>query len=422
MDNRIVVTGYGCITSTGRDVDSVWNAIKEGETGVDTIAQWDSHDWIYKKAGEIKNYKPRDLLSDRKLLKALSRHDVLGLYAADQAIEHSQLIPYRDSLQDATDFNDRTGVFVGAPGNKFEQQYDFLPLIAAETEQGMQAFSDNLFQTVHPMWLLRNLPNNVLAYTGIQHGFKGPNENFTNHVVGGLQAILEAFYLLKTGRIERVVVIAYDFGNDPQTYFYYGNMGILSQEAIKSFDQQRDGTILAEGAGAIVLETQAAADARNATVYGEILGGATTSEAQGILSIREDGAGLKAALEKTLRATQLQATDVGMITAHGNGTVKSDASETQAIAHVFGDDAIPVTGFKWSIGHTLAASGVIETILTLCALREGIVPGIVSLNDQAKDCDRIKVSRESQTCTSPMGIIINRGFGSLSVCLAIQNS
>lgn len=418
---RVVITGFGGITASGSDMVTTWNAIKSGETGVAQITQWDATGWPYSLGAEIKNYQPNRLVSDRKLLKMISRQDVLGLHAVDQAVAHSQLLPYRETLADATEFNDRTGVFVGSPGNKFEQQYDFMSLLNLAKDD-MKKFAQNLFENVHPMWLLKILPNNVLAYAGIQHGFKGVNENITNHGVSGMQAINEAFQFLRNGNIDRAVVVGYDTALEPQGVLYYGGLSALSKHGICSFDSKRDGTVLGEGAAAIVLETLESARARNATIYGEILGGATTSEAMGVFPIQENGDGVAHVMQTALNNANLDVKQIGMITAHANGMPKSDQAEALAIAKTFNTHRdIPVTGFKWSTGHTVAAAGVIETILTLFALQEANVPGIATLNKPAPECVDINVSNTAQKTHASTGMVITRAFGSLNSCLLLTS-
>ncbi len=172
--------GLGALTASGLTVADTWQAILAGQSSLADLKQWDISAWSHRLAGEIPDCNLAKLLPDRKLAKAISRQDAFGINAAMQAIEHSQLLPYRETLACTEAFNDKTGIYVGSPGNKYYQQYDFLPLLA-KTGQDMQAFAAQLFDEVHPMWLLRILPNNVLAYTGITYGFKGANHNVTNH-------------------------------------------------------------------------------------------------------------------------------------------------------------------------------------------------------------------------------------------------
>lgn len=420
QEERVVVTGYGCLTAVGHNFTDTWAAITSGQTGISQITQWDVTGWEHPLGAEIKNYDPKALIADRKLLKLLSRHDVIGLNAVAQALAHSQLLPYRDSLSEPTLFNDRSGVYVGSPGTHYHQQYDFHPLLSY-AQGDMNRFAAGLFEQVHPMWLLRILPNNVLAYTGIQYQFKGANENVTNHAVSGMQAIAEACHALKQGTIDRAIVVGYESGVEPQGQIYYGSLGALSSTGLRSFDQKRSGTILAEGAGAIVLETLSAAKERGAVIYGEILAAATTNEAMGVFPLREDADGLKRVLINGLAKAKLEPDAIGMLTAHGNGTYNSDTTEAIAINKIFTPDSIPVTGFKWSLGHTLTAAGVLETILTLQCLRQGQLPGIASLKTLAHDCAGLRVSHKPQSVRSPVGVVVTRGFASVNSCLVVSS-
>jgi len=419
MTERVLVTGYGCITAAGDNAEQSWASIKQQQTGIGKISLWDVNDWNYQLAGEIKNFNPRKMVSDRKLIKLLARHDVIGLYAVSQALDHSRLLAYRASLAKADEFNERTGIFAGSPGNKYQQQYDFMPLIS-HSEGKLDRFAEYLFDDVHPMWLLRILPNNVLAYSGIQYGFKGANQNITNHAVSGVQAILEATMAIKSGQIDRAIVVAYDSCVEPQSIYYYSHMGLVSKTAVKTFDQNRDGTIFAEGAGALVLESASSAHSRGAQVYGEILSGASVSEANGIFSLSENGDGLKRVISLSLQKAGLDPSQIDMIVAHGNGNVKSDASEASALSDQFQSYQTPVTGFKWALGHTVAASGVIESIMCLCALRDKLVPGIATLEQHAHDCQGIAVNAQAKPLDATVALLLARGFGSINACVVIK--
>jgi len=417
-EQRVVITGFGAITALGHDIATTWQAIKQGQTGIDPITAWDTSNAEFAYGAEIKHYNPRLLIDDRKLLKLITKQDVLGLNAAKQAILQSEILSYRASLTDATEFNDRTGVYAGSAGSKYYHQYDFIPLLH-QAAADWQQFPQHLFETVHPMWLLQILPNNTLAYIGIQHGFKGPNQNIVNHGVSGLQAIAEAFRAIQSGMIDRAVVVGYETAIEVQGQAYYASLGVLSRQDCKPFSANRDGTILAEGAGSLVLESERSATARGARIYGEILAASTRNEALGMISISDHGASVSAAMQDCLDAARLTPGDIGMITAHGNGTAISDASEANAITQLFSRHSVPVTAFKWAIGHALSAAGVIETIFTLLALNEAIVPGIANLTT-VTDCQAVQVSNKPQTPRAPIGLIINRAFAGLSSCLLIN--
>jgi len=419
--NRVFITGRGALTASGATADETWTSLLTGKSGIAEIQQWDLNQWSYRLGGELKDFQPAKMLPDRKLIKVISRHDVMGINAAMQAVEHSQMLAFRDSLPAADSFNEQTAVYVGSPGNKYFQQYDFLPLLA-KTKGDMQLFAKQLFEEVHPMWLLRILPNNVLAYTGITYGFKGPNHNITNHAVGGTQAILEAYHAIAKGEADRAVVVAYDMGVEPQATFYYEQLGVLSARHLKPFDHEHDGTILAEGAAAIVLESEASVRARSATCYGEILGGLSASEAAGLFSIEAEGQHLGDLLARTLAATKVPAEEIGLVVAHGNGNIKSDNSEAKAISHVFAANTIPVTAFKWSIGHTLCASGVLDAVMMTYALKHECAPGIANLENIASTCKELNISKTHQKLNNkPCAVMINRGFASMNACLVIKS-
>lgn len=418
---RVFITGMSALTASGHTADATWESILSGSQGISKIEQWDLSSWSYRLGGEIKPFEPAKLLPDRKLMKVISRQDVLGINAAMQAIAHSRLTEYRDTLNSPDEFNEQTGVFVGSPGNKYYQQYDFLPLVAKSNGQ-MKPFAEQLFSEVHPMWLLRILPNNVLAYTGITYGFKGVNHNITNHAVSGTQAIIEAYHAIQQGQAERAVVVAYDVGTEPQALFYYEKLGVVSDSALKPFDRAHDGTILAEGAAAIVIESEASARARGATCYAEIVAGAATTEANGLFSIEADGTQLGRLLSTTLEQKNIGPSDVGLVVAHGNGNPKSDISEAMAIHTTFGNYPVPVTAFKWSMGHTLCASGLLDTVLMTYSLYQQRAPGVANLQMTAPGCAALNVSSELRSidATKPYAMMINRGFSSMNACLVIK--
>ena len=409
--SRVFITGLGAMTSLAHSVDETWQQLLDGKSGIGEIAQWDLADFPYAKGAEIKDYRARDLVKDRKLLKLISRIDVLGMAAASQAIADSQLIEYRDGLDCAEQFNDRTGVYVGSPGNKYFQQYDFLPLLA-KAEGDLTKFANHLFEEVHPMWLLKTLPNNVLAYTGIQHGFKGANQNITNHVVGGIQAVIEAFYAIKSGQIERAVVTAYDVGFEPQAQRYYGQLGILSDDFIRPFDKNHSGTILGEGAAAIVLESEKSLNQRTHKPYVEMLAGKTTGDAQGIFSVDDNAQGLLSLIRELCNASLTKPEQLGMIVAHANGNKKSDITESIAYHELAAD--VPVTGFKWAVGHTLCASGLVDVVFAAKAMKESCIPGIAAFDSLSPDCHPISVSKTSRNLNDNLAAVINRGFGGLN--------
>lgn len=418
--NRVFVTGVGSLSACGLSVDAMWDAVLAGRSGLGELSTPGLSTWSHRLGGELRDYQPAQYLPDRKLMKVISRHDAMGIHAVVQAVTDSGLPEYQASLSNPDEFNQDTAVYVCSPGNKYYQQYDFLSLMA-KTNHNMQAFAEQLFSEVHPMWLLRILPNNVLAYAGITYGFKGENHNIVNHAAGGVQTILEAYHAIRNGLAKRAVVVGYDTGIEPQTLFYYQQLGVLSAQHLRPFDSAHDGTVLAEGAAALVLESEASARERGRVPYAELLGGYSATEGQGLFSVDAQGQPLANLLTNTLASQQLSAQDIAFVVAHGNGNRKSDRSEAHALHSALAGHAVPVTAFKWAMGHTLCASGLIDTVLTTRALRERVVPGVANLHSISPDCSEINVSAEAREITpGARALLISRGFAGINTSLLMQ--
>ena len=418
---RIVITATGAVCSSGKSPRDILASLRAGTSTIAPIRQWDTAGWPVTTAGEIADFNAREMVDDRKLHKLIRRTDLLGLYAAGRAIDDAGLAAHRDTLAPdaAATFNDRTGVYVGSGSGNFENQYDYFPLLAT-ANGSLPEFGRELANTVNPMWLLRSLPNNVLGHIGIKYGLKCSNACITSHSCSGTLAVIEGMEALRNGEADRVVAVGHDAPIEPQMVLYYYRLGLIASETLRPFDVARDGSVFGEGAGALVLETEQSAAARNAAVLGEVLGGGYMSEATGLLAVRDDGDGLARAIAAALDDAKLAARDVGMIVAHGNGTRPSDASEAAAIRTVFGNDMPPVTGFKWAFGHLIAAAGILETTVALAALGEGVVPGVATLRELDPDCAGVPVTSQPQVPRSKVALILCRGFGGTDAALLVR--
>jgi 3-oxoacyl-[acyl-carrier-protein] synthase-1 len=418
---RILITATGAVCGAGRTPDEILATIGAGRSAIAPITLWDTSGWPCRVAAEIPDFSARAMVEDRKLHKLIRRSDLVGLYAAGQAIAASGVIDHRATLDDAAaaTFSDRSGVYVGSGGGSYENTYDFLPLIDAAAGS-LPEFGRKLGETVNPMWLLRTLPNNVLGHIGIRYALKGPNACITNHSVGGILAVIEATEALRSGEADRAIAAGHDTPIEPQMVLYYHRLGVLARETLRPFDAARDGSLFGEGAAAFALETDASAQARNAPVIGEVLGGAYACEAEGLTAIRADGDGVARAIELALADANVDRSEVGMIVAHGNGTRLSDASEAAALRRVFGDAMPPVTAFKWSIGHLIASAGIVEATVALAALRAREVPGIPTLGQLDPACAPLSVSRESRAPRSPVALVVSRGFAGTNAALLIR--
>jgi 3-oxoacyl-[acyl-carrier-protein] synthase-1 len=421
--DRIVITGLGAVCAVGREVAAITDAVLAGRSGIGPITAFDAANWPVAIAGEVRGVDNRTLVEDRKLHKMITRTDLLGLYAAGAAVNGSGLPAHRDTL--AADaqaaFNDRSGVLAGSGGGNYAMNYDFFPLL---TESGgdMRKFGEKLADTVNPMWLLRNLPNNVLCHTGIRHGFKGTNACITNHCASGILAVTEAAAAIRNDEADRATAIGHDTALDPETVHRYTRLGLLAGDALRPFDRDRAGTVLGEGAAAVTLEKAGDAAARGATAYAELLGSGCVTEAAGVLDLCPDGDGVKRAIELALTDARVSAADIGAIIAHGNGTPASDASEVTGLRAVFGAALPPVTAFKWALGHTIAASGILDLVVAIAALRRGVVPGIPTLRQLDPALAPLPVSVTVQTPRSDLALLVCRGFGGVNVATILRVS
>lgn len=418
---RIAITGTGAVCGAGLTIDAIWDAILNGRSCIAPLTQWDPAKWPTRMAAEVVGVENRTLVEDRKLHKIISRTDLFGLYAAGVAVQQAGFVAHREKLDGAaaTHFNDRTGIFSGSGGGAYRSNYDFFPLMT-EARGAMPAFGRELSANVNPMWLLKNLPNNVLCHVGIRFGFKGTNGCVTNQCTGGVQALAESAASIRTNEADRMVAVGHDAPIEPETFLHYHRLGLMAPDTIRSFDRARSGTILGEGAASVVLEKADGAQARGAAILGEFLGSGCTTEATGILDLRPDGDGVSRAIQLALTDAGLTPAQVGMIVAHGNGTRASDASEGMAIGCVFGESAPPVTAFKWATGHLIAASGMLDVVLALNALRTQVVPGIATLVNLDPELAPFPVSAKAQQPRSNIALVICRGFGGMNVVLVIR--
>jgi 3-oxoacyl-[acyl-carrier-protein] synthase-1 len=421
MSVRVVVAGSGAICAAGKSPEEIWDAVWTGRPAIRPIQQWDASGWPTALAGEIAGLDARALVEDRKVHRLLQRSDLLGLYVAGRALDDSGFVAYREALDPpaAAAVNDRTGVYVGVGGGGYQNEHEFFPLLTTANGD-LGTFGRELAATVNPMWLLRSMPNNVVCHIGIRYGLKGPNACVTNHSVSGSLAVAEAAAALRAGEADRALAVGHDAPIEPQMVLYYHQLGLLSAHGLWPFDARRSGSLLGEGAAALFLETEAEAVSRHVRVLGEFLGSGCTTEAEGLLDIRADGDGLAGAIALALDDAGIRPAKVGMIVAHGSGTRQSDASEALAIRRVFGDTAPPVTAFKWAFGHPLAASGILDSVLALVALRHGVVPGVATLRELDPDLGNLPVSARPQAPRSDVALVLNRGFGGTNTALVLR--
>ena len=394
---RVVITGTGAVCAAGMDAGRRSSTpCAPAARAIAPITQWDTTRLAGARSpARSPTSTPRALVDDRKLHKLIRRTDLFGLYAAGRAIEASGIVAHRDDARRRRRrgvYSDRTGVYVGSGGGNYQNQYDYLPADDRGAAATSPAFGRELANTVNPMWLLRTLPNNVLGHIGIQHGLKGTerlhHQPQRRRRAGGHRGVRGA----APGEADRAVAVGHDTPIEPQMVLYYHRVGLLASETLRPFDARHDGSLFGEGAGALMLETEASARRAAPPVLGEVLGGGYACEAEGLLAIRDDGDGVARAIAQALddagiarrrrrhdrRARQRHA---AVRRVGGRGDPRASSAHASP----------PVTAFKWAFGHLIAAAGTLDAVLALAALRRGVVPGIATLDALDPACAPLPV-------------------------------
>ncbi|MFQ5893534.1 MAG: beta-ketoacyl-[acyl-carrier-protein] synthase family protein [Nitrospinota bacterium] len=410
----MAVTGVGLVTPMGISLDAVWAACLEGRSGVAELASYDASTFPVRIGGEVTDFNPRQYI-DRKSIKLMRRSVQFGVTATTLAWEDASLaVGEVDPV--------RVGVYIGAGGGKMTDTEDFFPAVAEtlgpDGQVDIKAFGEIGLEKINPLWLLTVLPNNVLSFTSIALNAQGPNMNIVNAGVSGGQSVGEAAKSIETGRCIVAIAGAYDSLIHGKEMLDYWRLGLL---ALSNDDPHRRGTVAAEGAGAIILEEWEHARARGARIYGELVGyGCATADA-GLIELRSDGAEVAQAIREALADAGRQPEDVGYINAHGNATVASDATEAAGIKRALGSHAarVPVSSTKSMMGHTMAASGTIEAVLTLASLRDQIVPATLNYTEPDPACDIDVVAEDARPHSFELALSISRGVGGHCVVLAL---
>lgn len=423
-DRRVVVTGTGLVTPLGIGLDAVWATCREGRSGIAEVTRYDASDFPVRIGGEVKDFNPRQHI-DRKSLKLMRRSIQFGVASTAMAWEDSGLeVGQVDPV--------RVGVYIGAGGGKMTDTKDFFPAVAEtlspDGQVDLKAFGEKGLEQINPLWLLTVLPNNVLSFTSIAVNAQGPNMNIANAGVSGAQTIGEAAKAVTTGRCTVAIAGAYDSLIHGKEMLDYWRLGLLAPEGddppetvCRPFDARRRGTVAAEGAGALVLEDREHARARGARIYGEVVGYGCAAAATGLLDLRPDGAEVAQAILAALADAGRPPEAVGHINAHGNATVASDATEAAGIKQALGPhaDRVLVSSTKSLMGHTMAASGIIEANLTLAALRSQVVPPTINYAEPDPACDLNIVANSARPHAFDLALSICRGVGGHCTVVAL---
>jgi 3-oxoacyl-[acyl-carrier-protein] synthase II len=407
---RVVITGMGAVTPLGNSVEEFWQGCVDGRSGIDWITLFDNSAYPVKVDGEVRNFDPQDYM-DRKEARRMARFSQLSVAAARMAIEDSEIDL---SKEDTT----RIGVLLGNGNGGYP-----------ETDDAMRTIMTKGGNRLDPFYMSKILPNIAAAQVGMQFGLRGYNNTVTTACAASTQALGDALDIVRLGRTDVMVAGGGEAGICELGLAAFHIMRALSTredeplKASRPFDKDRDGFVCAEGAALFVLESQEHAEKRGAHILAELAGYGATSDAYHVVAPCVDGEGAQRAMNEAIADAGLTPDDIDYINAHGTSTPANDAAETFAIKGVFGERAyaLPISSTKSMIGHTLGASGAIESVACLKAIETGIIPPTINFENQDEDCDLDYVPNQSRKVESVNAVLKNSfGFGGQNACLVFK--
>lgn len=400
MERRVVVTGMGAITPLGSTVEDFWNGIKAGECGIDFIQKFDTTDFKVKIAAEVRDFDPEQYMT-KKDVKRNDPFAVYGLAAAVQAFEDSGMDMEQE---DAT----RVGVIVGSGiGGLLTMQDSVIKM------------HDRGPNRVSPLFIPMTISNMAAGNIAIRLGAKGVCENIVTACATGTNCIGTAFRNIKHGYLDACITGGAEASISEIGVAGFTNLTALSEnadpkDACKPFDAERDGFVMGDGAGILILEELEHAKARGAKIYGEIVGYGATGDAYHMTAPSPDGSGAAKAMQLAMEEAGINPDQVAYINAHGTSTHANDAGETAAIKLAMGDAAktVPVSSTKSMIGHLLGAAGAVEAIICLKALEEGFLPPTINYSNPDPECDLDYIPNQGrQAAAAEYALSNSLGFG-----------
>jgi 3-oxoacyl-[acyl-carrier-protein] synthase II len=410
--NRVVITGLGLVTPVGNDVDAAWAALLAGASGAAPITQFEATEQFSTRfACEVKGFDPEQHM-DRKEVRRTDRFVHLAMAVAQEAVQHSGL---GDDLAPADP--DRVGVLIGSGIGgiaTFEEQTKIM------LERGPNRVS--------PFFVPMFIPDMASGLVSMRYGAKGPNYCTVSACSSSAHALGNSFRLIQGGEADVMITGGTEATVTPLTIAGFGNMRALSSRndspstASRPFDAERDGFVLGEGAGIVIMESLEHAQNRGATIYGEMVGYGQSADAYHMTAPAPEGAGAQAAMRIAIKDAGLELADVGYINAHGTSTPANDVNETLAIKAVFGDAAyrMVVGSTKSMTGHLLGAAGAVEGIITVLVGRTGKIPPTINFSTPDPACDLDYAHNEQRDREVRVALTNSFGFGGHNVCLAFR--
>jgi 3-oxoacyl-[acyl-carrier-protein] synthase II len=410
MTVRVVITGMGLVTPLGNDVASTWSALLRGVSGAGPITRFDASDHDVRFAAEVKDFDPLNWM-DRKVMRRSATFTHFALAAARQAVAQSGL--------DIAPIRDDVGVLIGSGAGSLQMLQDQFYLLLNGRENRVSPF------------FIPEMPADMASATvSMQLGARGLNYAAVSACATGANAIGEAWEAIRRGDSVAMIAGGAESCIVSIAVAAFDSMHALStrnddpQRASRPFDKTRDGFVIGEGAGVVVLEERERALARGATPLAEVVGYASTSDAHHITDPAKGGTGLARAIRRALKKAELEPEQIGYINAHGTSTQPNDREETAAIKSVFADHAykLAVSSTKSMTGHMVGAAGGAEAIFTALALREGMLPPTINYETPDPDCDLDYVPNQARAASIEYAISNSMGFGGHNAVLALKRA
>ncbi len=410
MPQRVVITGMGAVTPLGLSVADFWDGLKAGRSGVGLITRFDTANFEPKVAAEVKGFTPGDFM-DRKEARRMDRYTQFAVAAAKQAFADAGLT--KEELE-----SERCGVYFGSGIG------------------GMETFSEE-FETLHnkgpkrvsPFMVPMMIANMAAGTIAIQFNLQGPNMTTVTACSSANNAIGEAYHAIQSGRADLMVTGGAEASVVPIAVAGFANMQALStkynetpEKASRPFDKGRDGFVMGEGGGVVILESLEHAQKRGARIYAEVIGYGCAADAYHMVQPPENGEGGARAMTRALKDAGIAPSEVDYINAHGTSTPQGDIAETRAIKSVFGDHAykLAVSSTKSMHGHLLGAAGAVELIASVMAMVDGVLPPTINQEEKDPECDLDYVPNVARPARVNVALSNSFGFGGQNATVIVR--
>ncbi len=407
---RVVVTGLGCITALGHDLDSTWTGLMEGKSGVDKISLFDATNYASQIAAEVKNFNSEEIV-EKKEIKRYDRFSLFALKAAKEALLDAA---YQDAHYDPLKMGVILGIGIGGLATLESNHQDLLA-------GGPRKVSPFLI----PAMISNLAPGNV----AIAHNLQGVNYTITSACTSGTHAIGEAYRMIASGLQDLMVTGGAEAAITPIGLAGFARMRALStrneepQRASRPFDRDRDGFVIGEGAGVLVFEDYETAKKRGAKIYAEVVGYGFSCDAYHITGQREGGEGAVACMNMAIKSSGLPLEKISYVNAHGTSTPLNDPNETMAIKKVYGEyskKGLMVSSTKSMTGHLLGAAGGVEGVFCALALDRGMIPPTTNLENPDEGCDLDYVANQARKIQVEAAMSNSFGFGGTNASVVMK--